>query len=548
MEIALVEPDSERLDARPAARSIPIEDLLRELASGKIRIPPFQRPLRWQDDDRVQLLDSIYRGFPVGTFLFWQREAEAQALRIGRLEIDASARSDAFWVVDGQQRLVTLADTLLAEPLGKVLHFDLEEKRFAYGTNTKLAPPRWLPVAELSTTSRLLHWARLHLDSQPEFLDTAFDLGKRLREYQIPAYVVEANDEAVVRQIFDRVNSTGKPLSGAEVFDALHTGKPYGKSGSRATSLRDISESLRDIGFGPLEAEDVLLALLAVRGKDPARGYRQIRREDASEALQETERALRRVLGFLRESARIPHRALLPYQQPLTPLALFFHRHPEPNARCLTLLTRWLWRGSILGAFRGDTLALRRMLSAIVPEDPDRSAHNLLLEVSGTKPATLSIRPFNLGHARSKLQLTALAAREPRLFIQESDPENAKPDDTVLDLATLCEQRGGPAVRLVPPGDTVEADGLAARILHPPRSWRVLHELISMADDRTLKSHLISGAARDALGRADVVEFLMLRGADLQLYVEDFFQEMAAWNPADRDRPSLDSLVLADEE
>src|SRR6185369_3866867 len=116
-----------------------------------------------------------------------------------------------------------------------------------------------------------------------QILSTALDLGKRLREYQTPAYIVEA-DERVMRQIFDRSNSSGKPLKAAEVFDALHGAQSTGSP----SSLRELAATLKDLSFGAIEEKLVLRALLAVRRKDPGRDFRQIASEDVPGALADT--------------------------------------------------------------------------------------------------------------------------------------------------------------------------------------------------------------------------------------------------------------------
>src|SRR5579864_975414 len=215
-----------RLDRRPEARSFSVEDLLQEIKSGRIRIPNFQRSgLKWEDVDRVNLFDSIYRGFPIGTLLFWKRTAEAGPVHFGRFTVIAEARSDALWVVDGQQRLTTLADVLLVgsgpDPSGRSIRFDLEGKVFGYGTPAQKAAPRWLPLSEVPDSVRLLTWANRYRLSDLA-LHGALELGKRIREYQVPAYIVEAEDEGVLRQIFERSNSSGKALTAAEIFNALH--------------------------------------------------------------------------------------------------------------------------------------------------------------------------------------------------------------------------------------------------------------------------------------------------------------------------------------
>src|SRR6202035_5920913 len=118
-----------RLERRPEARSFSIEDLLAEIQRGSIRLPRFQRGFKWDDQDRVALFDSIYRGFPIGTLLLWKHPATATRIAFGRFELDAVERTDALWVVDGQQRVTTLADELLAgaelDSSGRTIRFDL---------------------------------------------------------------------------------------------------------------------------------------------------------------------------------------------------------------------------------------------------------------------------------------------------------------------------------------------------------------------------------------------------------------------------------------
>ena len=76
--------------------------------AGRVRIPKFQRPLRWDAKDVLSLLDSVYRGYPIGTLLFWRRPAEADPIVHGTVSIAAPAVTDALWVVDGQQRIISL--------------------------------------------------------------------------------------------------------------------------------------------------------------------------------------------------------------------------------------------------------------------------------------------------------------------------------------------------------------------------------------------------------------------------------------------------------
>lgn len=48
--------------------------LIERIISGKIRIPNFQRPFVWKQQDIHVLLDSVFQGFPIGTILIWETE------------------------------------------------------------------------------------------------------------------------------------------------------------------------------------------------------------------------------------------------------------------------------------------------------------------------------------------------------------------------------------------------------------------------------------------------------------------------------------------
>ncbi|WP_462186594.1 DUF262 domain-containing protein, partial [Frankia sp. CcWB2] len=79
---------------RSDAARFKIEELLDNARHGQIRIPRFQRGLRWMSSDVEKLFDSIYKGFPIGTLLFWRRAPPAGTMEIGPIRIAANARSD----------------------------------------------------------------------------------------------------------------------------------------------------------------------------------------------------------------------------------------------------------------------------------------------------------------------------------------------------------------------------------------------------------------------------------------------------------------------
>src|SRR5262249_38696345 len=124
-----------RLERRPEARAFSVETLLQHVRDGKIRVPDFQRPLRWRANHLLDLFDSVYRGFPVGDLLLFKRPADAATIHFGPVGVHAPDVPDAYFVVDGQQRITALAGAMLhpePQPSSDIyaVWFDLEEERF----------------------------------------------------------------------------------------------------------------------------------------------------------------------------------------------------------------------------------------------------------------------------------------------------------------------------------------------------------------------------------------------------------------------------------
>ena len=77
---------------------------------GDIKLPKFQRPFVWNKEDILKLLDSVYKGYPIGSILLWLTNQKlANERRIGDLEIgDRSEEYPTNYLLDGQQRLSSL--------------------------------------------------------------------------------------------------------------------------------------------------------------------------------------------------------------------------------------------------------------------------------------------------------------------------------------------------------------------------------------------------------------------------------------------------------
>ena len=206
-----------------------VEELVNQVKRGLIRVPTFQRPLQWKADDVLLLFDSVYQGYPVGSFLMWQSQASEEMIQYGPVKIQAPESSSALWVVDGQQRLTAFTVGLARDQAMPttpddpwVLYFDAHKQQFHTPPRNGIIPSTWIPVTQLLDASVLLEWIFNwdHKDQKP-LRNAVFEAGKRIRQYQIPVYIVETEEEEILRHIFYRVNNTGKKLDWVDVHDAL---------------------------------------------------------------------------------------------------------------------------------------------------------------------------------------------------------------------------------------------------------------------------------------------------------------------------------------
>ena len=98
----------------PEPQSLTFSSLMSDIEKGNIKIPQFQRDFVWSKDKSAKLLDSIVKGYPIGTFILWKTKEELRALRnLGGIKLPRTPKGDFIqYVIDGQQRLTTMFASL----------------------------------------------------------------------------------------------------------------------------------------------------------------------------------------------------------------------------------------------------------------------------------------------------------------------------------------------------------------------------------------------------------------------------------------------------
>lgn len=524
---------------RPKVDSVLPSDLVDWARRGRIRIPSFQRSYRWDRHDVTELFDSILHGYPIGNLLVWQRAAPEGLVTLGHIQIHAEATTDAYWIVDGQQRIISLVGALTSTPDTVDprfrIYFDLDHGNFVSAARNQAPVEHWLPVSLTLETALANAWIRDRPTLDRSQIALADQVVASIRDYKIPMYIVTGDDDEALRDIFDRMNTFGKPLKSAEVFNALHSVPGQ----QDPTDLHTLASGVQTFGFGSFPERVLMQSLLAIRGPRVDRDFRNEFEDSADrhQAFIVTEQTIGHVVDFLRDRADIPHFKLVPYSLYIPVLSRFIVSFGPPVDRAAELLRRWIWRGAVLGvAPQGNTVGIRQGASAIYGNPVDSASRLLnLLPVPSFKEWKPDLSQTALNRAQAKINILGMLSRHPLLF-QEDITSRREP----VDISGLLDV-GGVFTPIINNTSKL-GKGIANRLIYPAEGGRDLEAMLiyAMLDSETLESHCLDDQAIALLRAGNFERFLRRRASAVSQVIADHVQARALFGF--RDGPDLSDL------
>ena len=87
--------------------STSVENIISSIKAGEIAIPEIQRPFVWDGSKVRDLMDSLYKGFPVGYIIVWKNPDV-------RLK-DGKISSGKKILIDGQQRITAIQAAVVGQ-------------------------------------------------------------------------------------------------------------------------------------------------------------------------------------------------------------------------------------------------------------------------------------------------------------------------------------------------------------------------------------------------------------------------------------------------
>lgn len=214
--------------------------LIEDIKHGNLALPDIQRPFVWSATKIRDLFDSLYRGYPVGTLMFWETGAEIGTRQIGGGSGDRVAK---LLIVDGQQRLTSLFAIITGKPVltksfvQRHVHiaFRPYDETFEVMDAAIAKDPEFIPdITELwrpdgykssfrQFVVRLGEARGRELDhKEQDHLEERIDRVRDLRDFRFQVIELGAAvNEEQVAEIFVRVNSKGVQLNQADFILTL---------------------------------------------------------------------------------------------------------------------------------------------------------------------------------------------------------------------------------------------------------------------------------------------------------------------------------------
>ncbi|MGY2053001.1 DUF262 domain-containing protein [Methylobacterium sp. JK268] len=302
----------------PAVEHLPT--VFRRIRTGEYRVPPFQREFIWDERQVLELLESVYLGFPIGSTLIWRVEKKVfktiKGVSAGFPAVDDTY--PASFVLDGVQRLSSLNGVFnrdeVADDRRFDVHFDLEGEKFLSSRDLtdKIVS---IPLATVFRPRAFLDQQRhlASLESGDRYLERAVKLLTVFQEYLLPVVTIYNRNPNDVVSIFQRINSTGVRLGVVDFMRALTWSDDFDLS----AALLDLQDHFGQLGFR-FDDELLLKSLGMVMGLRPLpdvllelRGKSAI---DLRRGVDSLQKRLDQVVLFVSSEVGIANSDALPYE------------------------------------------------------------------------------------------------------------------------------------------------------------------------------------------------------------------------------------------
>jgi uncharacterized protein with ParB-like and HNH nuclease domain len=326
------------------------------IKDGKIKIPQFQRDFVWTIDNSAGLLDSIIKGYPLGTFILWKTKDELRHIReIGNNKFKKTPKGDFVqYVLDGQQRLTSIyasfSGSLVKRNKNKEDDFSKmyisliakKDEGIVITDIEGLSDNQYISLHDLMIYDilKIQKYSRTNQKILQEYRDIMVN-------YKYPIIEIESVPIEVATEIFTRINVTGKALSSFEIMVA----KTYDDTTSfdLGEKRNQVVRDLARINFDSVSDSTILqIVAILLTGECRKSIIWGLKKDEFILIWDDAIAALKSSINFIRMVLKIPASDLLPYNGMLVPLSYYFYKERKrPTENMKKNIERWFWQTAI---------------------------------------------------------------------------------------------------------------------------------------------------------------------------------------------------------
>jgi len=417
------------MNKQPKPDSKKYTDLISEIQKGQIKIPKFQRDFVWSIDKTAKLLDSILKGYPIGTFILWETNERLNDIKnIGNLELPPIPDDiKVQYVLDGQQRITSL----YAAFLGASIQKEGEKKITNYGSifvdlegdinNDEQIIVSEQPENKHISLKDLLNskYSNLRENYSNDEIDKIQEYKETFTSYDFSTVVLRKEDIDSAIEVFTRINTGGQTLTLFEIMSA----KTYDEEQNfdMQAKFQKLLKELEVSKYETISSTVILnvLSLILSKNKECKRKVvLQLDKQSIINIWDDVISALKESIDYFRSVYRIPVSALLPYDALLVPFSYFFYFQKEkPKAKQIKYLEEFFWRISLSYRYSSSTESklaqdIKRIDQILQGERPNYDELKIFLN----SPQDLIETGFSAGNSYCKAVLCLLAYYEPKDF------------------------------------------------------------------------------------------------------------------------------------
>ena len=409
-----------------------IQELVNKIASGQIRVPSFQRGFVWDADRVAHLMDSIYKGYPFGSLLFWRTKTPLSSERkLGPFSLskkDLDFPTD--YVLDGQQRATSIFGVFQTEiqpdsgedDSAFRIYFDLEaaqsmqDSSFIYVPTADIDPKRHFPLRLLFNPPE---YHRYLSKIEENIAEKVYKLYTRFTQARIPVQTFETDERAAVAIVFERINRMGVELDTLQLLSAWTWSDDF----DLQEEFRDLAESLEPFGFKDVgEDSNLLLRCCAaiVSGDASPSAIIDLKGAQVRERFPEIRKGILGAIDFLRSNCKVHSASYLPFANILVPLSVFFATDKEqdtvPSASQCRALLNWFWRTIFSRRYSKRLEQLNEDIAEVIKlrAGTENNFGNFSVDL---QPAFFRESTFNFNTVNTKAFVLLLAMEGPLNFI-----------------------------------------------------------------------------------------------------------------------------------